>query len=72
MCRGPPADDEQSIAAHLMRTRDDKGRPIPRVRLWSEMSMFFFAGLAPYANSGCASPLDGAAAERNFLALGVA
>ena len=42
--RGAPSDDEHSIAAYLMRTKDENGHPIPRVRVWSEMSMFFFAG----------------------------
>ncbi|CAL8469476.1 g9017 [Coccomyxa elongata] len=42
--RGAPAEEENSIAAHLVRTRDDQGRPIPDVRIWSEMSIFFFAG----------------------------
>lgn len=28
-----------------MRAQDDKGQPIPEVRVWSEMSIFFFAGV---------------------------
>ncbi|KAK9908008.1 hypothetical protein WJX75_001429 [Coccomyxa subellipsoidea] len=43
--RGEPAEGEHSIAAHLMRTRDEKGQPIPDVRIWSELSIFFFAGV---------------------------
>jgi hypothetical protein len=42
--RGPPEEGDATIAAHLLRIRDEAGRPLPRMRMWSELSIFFFAG----------------------------
>ncbi|GAB4815788.1 hypothetical protein N2152v2_002834 [Parachlorella kessleri] len=43
--RGPPADDDVSLAAHLLRLRDPfTGGPLPVERLLPEIATFFIAG----------------------------
>ncbi|KAI3424890.1 hypothetical protein D9Q98_008274 [Chlorella vulgaris] len=43
--RGPPADTDTSIAAHLLRLRDPStGKPLDDERLAAEIGLFFFAG----------------------------
>eukprot|EP00884_Botryococcus_braunii_P023274 jgi/Botrbrau1/9630/Bobra.0131s0010.1 len=42
--RGPPKADDMTIAAHLMRIRDEAGRPLPTGRLQAEFSTMFGAG----------------------------
>ena len=44
-CRGPPSPEDESIAAHLMRVHDKAGNPLPHARQWSELSIFFYAGV---------------------------
>ncbi len=40
LCRGPPGEADESVAALLLRLRDPRsGRPLPRARLWSELSV---------------------------------
>jgi hypothetical protein len=39
--RGPPDPADVTIAAHLLRIRDEKGRPLPRGRLQAEFSTMF-------------------------------
>ncbi len=34
-----------------MRVRDGEGRPLPFVRLWSELSIFFMAGMETTAHA---------------------
>ncbi len=44
--RGVRSEGEDcSIGGHLMRVRDTAGQPLPYVRLWSELSIFFYAGV---------------------------
>lgn len=38
--------EDESIAAQLMRVRDDKGNLLPHARQWSELSVFFYAGVS--------------------------
>jgi fatty acid synthase len=42
---GPPADDDESLGAHLLRIRDADGRPLPDERLLPHIGMIFFAGM---------------------------
>ena len=43
--RGPPADDDPTIAAHLLRIRDPvTGRPLPDDRIAAEIGVFFTGG----------------------------
>lgn len=43
--RGPPAEDDASIAAHLLRIRDPAtGRPLTDEQLAGEVGLMFFAG----------------------------
>lgn len=53
-CRGPPAPEDESIAAHLMRVHDKAGNPLPHARQWSELSIFFYAGVS--LHSACHQP----------------
>jgi len=41
---GEPDPDDQSIVALLLRIRCKDGCPLPELRFWSELSIFFFAG----------------------------
>ena len=43
-CRGHPEAGDQTIAAFLRRIRAEDGAPLPELRFWSELSIFFFAG----------------------------
>lgn len=45
--RGAPPLEDESIAAQLMRVRDEKGNTLPHGRQWSELSIFFYAGVSP-------------------------
>ena len=59
--RGERSEEEDcSIGAHLMRVRDGSGQPLPFVRLWSELSIFFMAGMETTAHAItwalCAAP----------------
>lgn len=50
--RGERSEEEDwSIGGHLMRVRDAAGRPLPFVRLWSELSIFFMAGMETTAHA---------------------
>ena len=40
-----------SLAAHLMRVRDPDGRLLPHARQWSELSIFFYAGMETTAHT---------------------
>ena len=40
-----PPEEDCSIGGHLLRIRDGGGRPLPFTRLWSELSIFFMAGM---------------------------
>ena len=40
---GPPAEDDESIGAQLLRIKDADGRPLPDERLLPHIAMFFFA-----------------------------
>ena len=42
--RGPPAEDDMTIAAHLMRLRDAAGRPLSDARMHAEVSIMFIGG----------------------------
>ena len=42
--RGQPETGDQTIAAFLRRIRAEDGAPLPELRFWSELSIFFFAG----------------------------
>ena len=44
---GPPADDDQSMGAHILRIRDAEGRPLPDARILPHLGMLFFAGRSP-------------------------
>ena len=44
MIRGEPNPDDQSIVALLQRIRCEDGSPLPELRFWGELSIFFFAG----------------------------
>ncbi|CAL8469473.1 g9014 [Coccomyxa elongata] len=43
---GPPSPKDESIAAHLMRVHDKAGNALPHARQWSELSIFFYAGVS--------------------------
>ena len=43
-CRETPC-NKDTIAAHLLSIRDAEGAPLPPARLWSEVSIFFLAGV---------------------------
>ena len=48
--RGPPADDDKTVAAQLMRLRDPKtGQPLSDDLLHAQIAIFFWAG---YETSG--------------------
>jgi cytochrome P450 len=50
--RGPPADDDPSIAAHLLRLRHpETGLPLTQEQLAGEFSIFFFAGMDTSAHT---------------------
>ena len=42
--RGPVAEDDHSIVAHLLRLRDPAGKPLSKDRLIQEFFIFFLAG----------------------------
>ena len=42
---GPPAEDDESLGAHLLRIRDADDRPLPDERLLPHIGMIFFAGM---------------------------
>ncbi|CAK0784540.1 hypothetical protein CVIRNUC_007744 [Coccomyxa viridis] len=44
LARGQPEAGDQTIAAFLRRIRAEDGAPLPELRFWSELSIFFFAG----------------------------
>jgi hypothetical protein len=44
--RGHPSAEDDSVAAQLMRVKDDKGNFLPHARQWSELSIFFYAGVS--------------------------
>ena len=50
-CRGTPDPRDESLAAHLMRVRDDTGQLLPHARQWSELSVFFYAGMETTAHT---------------------
>ena len=50
-CRGTPDLRDESLAAHLMRVRDEDGRLLPHARQWSELSVFFYAGMETTAHT---------------------
>ena len=50
-CRGTPDPRDESLAAHLMRVRDPNGRLLPHARQWSELSIFFYAGMETTAHT---------------------
>ena len=50
-CRGTPDPRDESLAAHLMRVRDPDGRLLPHARQWSELSIFFYAGMETTAHT---------------------
>jgi hypothetical protein len=45
--RGPPAEDDPTIAGHLLRVRDSDGRPLSQEQLHSEFSVMFIGGRFP-------------------------
>ena len=45
------AEEDASIGGHLLRVRDAAGRPLPFARLWSELSIFFMAGMETTAHA---------------------
>ncbi|CAL5229620.1 g12983 [Coccomyxa viridis] len=49
--RGTPDPRDESLAAHLMRVRDEDGRLLPHARQWSELSVFFYAGMETTAHT---------------------
>ena len=42
--RGPPSEDDPTIAGHLLRLRDHKGQPLSNDRLHAEFSIMFIGG----------------------------
>lgn len=52
--RGPPAEDDMTIAAHLLRLRNGAGQPLPDARMHAEVSVMFTAG-APHVLRTCCS-----------------
>ena len=50
-CRGTPDPRDESLAAHLMRVQDPDGRLLPHARQWSELSIFFYAGMETTAHT---------------------
>ena len=51
VCRGTPDPKDESLAAHLMRVRDEQGKLLPHTRQWSELSVFFYAGMETTAHT---------------------
>ncbi|CAK0784537.1 hypothetical protein CVIRNUC_007741 [Coccomyxa viridis] len=49
--RGAPDPRDESLAAHLMRVRDPDGRLLAHARQWSELSIFFYAGMETTAHT---------------------
>lgn len=49
--RGTLDPRDESLAAHLMRVRDDRGQLLPYARQWSELSVFFYAGMETTAHT---------------------
>ncbi len=50
--RGKPAEDDVSIAAHLLRLRDpERGTPLPDDLLAGEFGLFFSAGIESAGNA---------------------
>ena len=49
--RGTPDPKDESLAAHLMRVRDERGKLLPHTRQWSELSVFFYAGMETTAHT---------------------
>ena len=43
--RGPPSEDDPTIAGHLLRLRDQKGQPLSDDRLHAEFSAMFIGGM---------------------------
>lgn len=52
-CRGQPEAGDQTIAAFLRRIRAEDGAPLPELRFWSELSIFFFAGASARSPQPC-------------------
>ena len=52
-CRGQPEAGDQTIAAFLRRIRAEDGAPLPELRFWSELSIFFFAGASSRSPQPC-------------------
>ena len=50
-CRGTPDPRDESLAAHLMRVRGPDGRLLAHARQWSELSIFFYAGMETTAHT---------------------
>ncbi len=44
-------EEDASIGGHLLRVRDGAGAPLPFARLWSELSIFFMAGMETTAHA---------------------
>lgn len=42
--RGPPKDDDPTLAAHLLRIRDASGNPLSQDKLASEIAFFLIGG----------------------------
>lgn len=49
--RGTPDAKDESLAAHLMRVRGEGGALLPHTRQWSELSVFFYAGMETTAHT---------------------
>ena len=50
--RGPPAPEDPSIAAHLLRLEDpDTGKPLPDELLIGEFGVYFVAGIESAGNA---------------------
>ena len=49
--RGPVRDDDMSIAAHLRRLKDPKGKPLPDDLLAAEVGVYFAAGIESAGNA---------------------
>ena len=69
LCSGPPADDDESLGAHLLRIRDARGRPLPDERLLPHLGMMFFAGSDTTAHTMTWSLCDAADHSAGHAAL---
>ena len=66
-CRRETPCNKGTLAAHLLSIRDSEGVPLPPARLWSEVSVFFLAGvrtLTSRSSLTAAHGLTGRQAER--------